>query len=490
MAKRKQKKNKKQPAEIRLKTRKHIETLGLESVEDYLRWCVDNGFKSSIEKTSRDCQEERRASKSQEAWAREVGRIHRNPKKFIERACAGELDADAIRRPVWAHICRRINSSNKGQDSRNSLRDLLIKIVDEADFLTEGVTFGNRTYHYIDAIVRLNSRRGQWIRSLESWRASTHNMRRQFSSLLRHLFARYSVPIFMDSAWFRNDKGSYKLRDWFIHIGSGNNIRTAKTPIPITKRMAHHFSDAPDDYTIENALRWGQVHSMGGDRRLTESLLGTRIGSSFENDNFWLTVVRFFISHPLLDRSHVGPVIDFLSYHKFEVQEVAVGPGVVEQHPPPNPNLTMRGRTPDSLLRQVSDWHTQLGRSVPAERVYFKRSGLNGFELKTGKDKKQIWQIRELLSGKELVDEGKAMHHCVATYASSCASGHCSIWAMELETPRGLEKHQTVEVNRHGVIVECRGKFNRLPTTREYEVLSKWAHEEGLTISRYVSVER
>lgn len=487
MAKRGRQQIKKEPAELPLRTQKHIASLGFGwKPEDYLRWCADNGFRKSMEKSIRECQEEARACKRQQEWTRELTRLHRNPKKFIDRACAGTIDADRITRPLWAHICRRIIESKPDADSRSSLRKLLHKITDEADFLTESVTFGDHTYRYIDAIVRMNSRRDQWIRPLASWRVKSHNMRRQFSSLLRHLFARYPIPLFMDSAWFRGESGSHQMRDWFIHIGSGENIRTAQTPIPLTKRMAHHFSEAPDDYTIENALRWGQVHAMGGDRRLTEAILGTRIGDSFENESFWVTVIRFLIDNPLLDRRHVGPVVDFLAYQKYEIQEVLVGPGIVEQQEPPHPNLTMRGRNPGSLLRQVERWHTQLGRSEPAAELFFKRSGIGDFDFKKERGKKQRWKIRELLSGHQLVSEGKSMHHCVATYANSCARGHCSIWAMELHTSEGKEKRQTVEVNRHGVIVESRGKLNRLPTIKEYNILKRWADQEGLTISRYV----
>ncbi len=301
---------------------------------------------------------------------------------------------------------------------------------------------------------------------------------------------RYPVPYFMDSAWFRSERGSYRLRDWFLHIGAGKNIRTAKTPVPLTKRMAHHFAEAPRNYSIEQAIRWGQVHALGGDQRLTEALLGTPVGISFENDPFWQTVFAFFISNPLLDRKHVGPIIDFIQQQKFETREVLIGPGETELQGPPHPNLTMRGRTPDALLRQVEDWHRELGRSGIAEQLYFRRSGIKALELKAGKDGQETWRIRELLSGAELVEEGRALRHCVASYAGSCASGECSIWSMEHQTPFGLSKCQTVEVSAHGMIVESRGHQNRLPTAAEYRVLETWADGAGLTLSPFLRIGR
>jgi len=303
---------------------------------------------------------------------------------------------------------------------------------------------------------------------------------------VRHLTARYPVPPFMDQAWFRADVYGDRYRNWFVQLGAGKNIRTLDTPIPLTKLMAHHFLQAPDDYPIEGAIRWGQVHALGGGARLTGGLMGTRIGYDFQENEFWTSVIRFFVANPLLDRQHVGPIVDYLCAQKFEMREVMVGPGQVEVHPPPQPGLTMRGRTADTLLAQVERWHRELGRASGAERLYFRRSGLKELFLKAGKDGESQWRIRELLSGAELVAEGRVMKHCVASYAHSCAQGRASIWAMELHGEVEVEKRQTIEVTREGVIVQCRGKQNRLPTPAELDVIKAWARHAGLTISPYV----
>jgi hypothetical protein len=57
---------------------------------------------------------------------------------------------------------------------------------------------------------------------------------------------------------------------------------------------------------------------------------------------------------------------------------------------------------------------------------------------------------------------------------------------MELHSGLGTEKRQTIELSRGGVIVQCRGKQNRLPTAAEFDVLKAWARFAGLTISPYV----
>ena len=133
--------------------------------------------------------------------------------------------------------------------------------------------------------------------------------------------------------------------------GLGRSVRRGRTPIPVTKRMVHAFLQAPAHYSIEAALRWGQVHALGGDAWLTEALVATQLGRSFEHDDFWVTAIRFFIANPLLDRCHVGPIVDYLQHQRFEARVVFVAPGVRERQPPPQPNLSMHGRTADHLPR-------------------------------------------------------------------------------------------------------------------------------------------
>ncbi len=358
--------------------RRHLGRLGLRSGADYAKWCRAHGFAATTSKTPYDLEEELQALAHDTARAAAQTRLHANPRKLIEAACAGDFDADEITRPQLQTFCRAIQASASDTASRQALCKLLLKVNDVADFMLEGATLGGVSYRYIDALINLNERRWQWIAALDDWRPASHNARRQFSSLARHLLARYPVPAFMDQAWLRRDAGSELYRQWFVHLGDGKNIRTLATPIPMSKLMAHHFLQAPDDTSIEGAIRWGQVHALGGGARLTAALLGTRIGHNFSNNDFWTSVIRFFVANPLLDRQHVGPIVDYLHAQKFETREVMVGPGQVEVHRPPQPGLTMRGRTAATLLAQVERWHRELGRAIGSRAALFPPLGRQG----------------------------------------------------------------------------------------------------------------
>jgi len=469
--------------------RRHLGRLGLRSLADYKAWCKAHGLSATPSKTPYDLETELEAHEHDQHRALRQTRLHANPRKLIERACAGEIDPKRVTRPQLKAFVTSIHASPSDTASRQSLCKLLLKVQQDADFLLDGTSFGGRSYVYVDALIKLNARRWHWIAALDDWRPNSHNARRQFSSLVRHLFARYPVPGFMDQAWFLTGHGTERYREWFVHLAHGQNIRTADMPIPFSKRMAHHFLLAPDDYSIEGAIRWGQVHALGGGARLTAALLGTRLGHDFSNDEFWTSVIRFFAANPLLDRRHVGPIVDYLSAQKFETYEVVVGPGRVEMRYPPQPGLTMRGRTAQALLAQVERWHRELGRIRGSENLYFRRSGVKELSIKSGRHGETEWRIRELLSGAELVAEGRAMQHCVASYAHTCAEGRSSIWAMEFVGKDGVEKRQTIEVTRDRVIVQCRGKQNRLPTSAEFDVVREWARGAGLMLSPYVRAQ-
>jgi hypothetical protein len=345
-----------------------------------------------------------------------------------------------------------------------------------------------QTEHHARGVIALMKNSSSWLRPLEKWVLKSHNADKQFSSLARHLCAKYDVPVFMDKAWLQ---GNPTHQEWFKHLGAGKNIRTAiDLPIPLTKMVAHHFLQAPASYSIEAAIRWGQVHSLEGNQRLADALQETQLVRDFRDDDFWLTVLRFFVNNPMLDTVHINPIIDFIWHKRYVPRVVFLQPGVAQDIGPEQPNFSMRGRTVDSLLGAVDTWHRQLGRETKGGQFQWKKSDIENFTFIEGsKESKnmRIWRILELLSSNELIAEGRQQKHCVATYGHSCNAGACSIWMMDVETEEGVEKLVTIEVNKaNNEIRQIRGRLNRLVTDREKSVIMRWAEQSGLAMASYV----
>jgi len=88
---------------------------------------------------------------------------------------------------------------------------------------------------FIDALSALAKHHDSWLRPVEQWDPQTHNSRRQFSSLARHLLAKYPVPGFIDSVWFKeNTPEAERQQDWFMQIGGGNSPRHLDLPVRLT----------------------------------------------------------------------------------------------------------------------------------------------------------------------------------------------------------------------------------------------------------------
>jgi hypothetical protein len=478
----------------------HINSLGLQTVEEYRKWCAANGFSCRLKKDWRERCRERSKTKAAVIQERIAFKKQeqRNPVSLFTGICELRLQEDDLTQPQLKRLCQAIKAQRAEFDPPTDLHALLRLLLHlhacRVDFF--GTTpviaeFGGRLGNsFVEALVLIAAHHQAWLRPCDTWKPRTHNTRRQFASLLRHLFVQYDdMPLFFDSVWFTGPtaKGGNQ-RAIYLHIGKGGSLRSCDLPIRFSKRMAHHFKQAPNDVTFEKALRWGQVLGLGGDERLATTILATRLGECFDHDDFWITVIEWLISNPMLDRVHIGPIIDYLHNQRFS-PEPFVAAGNQEAMLPPQPNLNMKGRTPQSLLRKVNEWHRGLAKDNTHQVSQWASAGIDGFEFLEGSQTNRslkLWTIRELLSSKSLVAEGRQLKHCVASYGSSCIRGACSIWTMEVETHEGRTKALTLEVRSPRTICQARGKANRLPTEKERGIMRRWAAEAGLTIARYV----
>lgn len=340
-------------------------------------------------------------------------------------------------------------------------------------------------------ITRIASRLSDWIRPLETWNPRTKNRSRQFASLVRHLFAKYPVPIFMDEAWLHTSDFIYPTAssasqhiEWWLHIASGQNIRTAKgLYIPLTKKMAHHFLEAPNDFTIRGAFRWGQVYGLGGNERIARGLSGTFLMENFSNGDFWESVIRFFIANPMLDTRHYGPICDYLRDQRFVIPLGAMAPA--------QPNLCMKNRTADALLNQVETWHARLHRQTQRRKKassWPHHPGIDDFiweEVK--KEGTTRFQIVQLLTANDLFEEGRRLEHCVGSYTWSCQNGQTSIWSVRRLQPTGFEPLGTIELNNQTrAVVQFAAKKNRSPEPKAWFLLNTWCEKNQIGVSRWL----
>ncbi len=466
---------------------RHISGLGCHNLPQYVDWCWANGFDGSLDKSRFDLQEERETFLAIVERKKKQERLHKHPKEFLEAVCCGELASDDIDRPNYKATAAEIEASNEAETYRQSLFEMLLDLIRYDSLIFQTVPDAQDT-PFVRGLIKLHDRKALWLRPLADWKPRSKNPERMFGELAHYLFDKFGdVPRFMNAVWLRNDRASWRYRDWYVHVGRGHNLRTAKSPVPITKKIAHHFLKAPDNFSAEQAIRWGQLSALGADRGAIEAVVATRLGRSFDNEVFWGTVLRFVADNPMLDPRQIGPVIDYLYNQKYQPTEIEVAPGEWRQEPPPQPGLSMQGRSVATLMRQVSQWHDSLGKLGRVSAENYARANFEGFATERKSAGKGVfWAIRQLRSARDLQLESDELKHCVASYHWSCARGHCTIWSLSSsEDGKLYERRQTIEVDRNGQIVQCRGLANRDPTTEEWSIVTTWAREEGLQVASY-----
>ncbi len=466
---------------------RHLERLRLPSSEAYLDWCTRYGFTPSLRKGVHELKQEYAAFS---AKCSEAALARRKLHAGALGACLAVLEGTLHPSEIGAQETRRACSPLAGLSLRTNEREALVRLLTVTGkrarclTLTERAGVARTEVPWTAAFVHLV--RVPWRRPLEDWRPRSKNRRKQVASLLRHLVAEHPVPGFLDEAWLRSDDIAPDLRRWFLHIGAGQNPRTGPSPIPLTKREAHHLLTAPDGFPVEAAVRWAQVHALGGGPELAHALAATRLGRSFEHESFWINVLRLFAASPMLDPSQVGPLIDYIAHQKFSGVEIVEPDGNVRYEPAPQPGMSMRGRTAASLVQQMERWHRELGRGNEHGHNLWDPCGVAGLRLESGQRNPVVWTLKELRSAKALALEGRAMGHCVSTYARSCAAGRCSIWSLERQNSDGSQRRVTIELSRQNVIIQARGRRNAQPERQDMEILRRWATEQNLHLGTYL----
>src|ERR1700683_4328889 len=106
---------------------KHIESLGLRTVEDYISWCAQHGFSRRTDKNWRQRLKERAHANRAIAEARLAQKKQevRTPAKVIERIFSGEMQERDVTQPEMKAVFRAYKSAQESRLSQRAFHDLL-----------------------------------------------------------------------------------------------------------------------------------------------------------------------------------------------------------------------------------------------------------------------------------------------------------------------------------------------------------------------------
>lgn len=335
-------------------------------------------------------------------------------------------------------------------------------------------------------VVRLARVSDQFLRSPRDFVLSGDTAEEQLRRLANHLLERWAVPNWLDEAWLHDREEHWR---WFVHLGAGRNLAAAPgLPFPLSKRAAHFATNAPRGLTPLQALRWGQLRGLGTPEELCREVVHSRLSTTLPDEPFWATVAQWFATYPEVF-GHATVLVDYVFAQR-------VGDFVR----PPQPTFTMRGRDPDDLLADARAWHARLARArhAPADAPrQWPASDIPGLSPKppkasSAKEPDALpappdWVITELVTFADLADEGRALHHCVATYAAAAAAGRSAIFSLRRRVAGVLKPRVTIEVfPAQRRIIQARGLQNARAEGDDRKLIEHWMTQARLHAEPYV----
>ncbi len=340
---------------------------------------------------------------------------------------------------------------------RDTFRMLLLHLYNESCFTIL------RSSEYIAVLANISSFGHKKVRDIQGWKKQSFVPEEQLASLIRHCFAKYPTPEFLENAFATDNKVQMY---WYIQLGRGDSVLTLSGfPVAFTNKMAHAFRLTPPAYTVAQAIRRAQALGYGATAKRAEVIAWSALADRFESEYFWSIVLQFVVKVEediTLDKLQV--VLEYLEMLRAQ-----------------QPDMKMKGRTWEALLRQAEEWHAEMAKKREAEGYeQWNRVPIADFY----KEEDEVtYCIVQLTSSEQLYEEGYEMSHCVADYTDDCADGSTSIFSLRKYVigTDGFERMATIKVYPDSkLIAEAKGKYNEMPTETQDRLIKEWAAKENL----------
>lgn len=319
-----------------------------------------------------------------------------------------------------------------------------------------------------------NELRGLAIKPYSSFyiKTKSSNRSKQSLELAKYMFCKYSVPKILDQAW-DSDNRSIVYKAWFVCIATGGSLHKTHLKEHLTKKEAHLFINCNRlELNIQQAIFYAIAKAAGAEDGMAFRIAKSKLSEKNYSSEFWRNCVRFFATNHADSINQLNDLTDFLSDKIREDNTFSI---------------FGHGHTVKTLLEKMKDWHYALRRAK--DMGTFQWAGIDVpdeiFEKKNERGESVLWKFKQILTSKELVAEGTAMHHCVYSYKTSCMKGTCTIWSLSIgDMFESYKRKVTLEVRGRN-IVQARGFANRSIKNDERHIILQWANKNDLNFSAH-----
>ncbi len=334
------------------------------------------------------------------------------------------------------------------------------------------------------ACARLSRCNRDWSRAPETWQSESSSDYVQWCSFVDHVLHQYPTPSFFAKTWLLPNQAKWQ-RELHRHLSKGQSIRNFRIPEfgRIGKQHAKWFMLAPDDTTVDGAIRWAQVRAAGGEANLARWVMN-RIavnGSTPGWNETWANVIDFLIRNQPISESETYAILRFVYEQRFQSARETVGYWMADA--PLQRQISVRRWSLRRMRRWMANWREDLQRpkmEVAADHAWAPTNFSAMRETIDGR----VWQIVELCTRGELHVEGGILQHCVGGYYTHCERGNSSIWSLRRFEGDQMKRVATIEVDpRCNRLVQAKAKRNDCPSRLAMNLIHQWARREGIKLS-------
>ncbi len=290
-------------------------------------------------------------------------------------------------------------------------------------------------------------------------RPSTWN-REENPSLFAHLFEEYPIPGFLHQIFTTDRWPPLMFFLLFVAYGRGMSISRLAQALDwnMSESLVRQLPKIPANTALRHVMLCAEVLSAEGTVEdfdhlydLYEIWIESEDMSDPINIHYWRENVRFFTKE--------GRHLD--SFQRVQIANW------MDHCRSVDPHFTMRGRTARACLTRATNW---LRMRMVRENRMLQWEPL-GWEWQGVDNQNITWSVCELTNSLQLLEEGLAMHHCIASYDKKCCSGKSRVFSVR----RNAERSATVEIDaRKKEIQDCRAKCNHDPDERTKLVIYYW----------------
>jgi hypothetical protein len=305
-----------------------------------------------------------------------------------------------------------------------------------------------------------------WIRPLRTWVPQGEDSRSRLLSLVTHLFARYPVPQMLYLEWLTApERSRMKWLCWFVLLGHGCSLHQAAATFgwQIARKFYQYFAAAPQSMQPTEAAIYAEIMRLGGSTVEFRRMIAhpayvidpTAISDQRGHLPFWQDTVLWLSRHRAALTDQQAALVLHWAMHQY-----------TERARGGDTPFTLRGVGRQRAIEESNAYQAQI------DRPYWNYQWQgHGWDWEYAETEQSRWTFTELTNGEELYHEGRALHHCVGSYAPRSAAGHSAIVSLRHDDLRRI----TIELNpRTKNIVQARGAYNREATVVELAIIQRW----------------